>query len=369
MPAFNKNATKPARGNKGLKGFKKQKVEESEDDIIPKEDQSDSDLYSDGDSNDFEELEHEAKMLRDESDSEEEEDFSEQDSNEDLLRQAGEDGLDLPSEPESSGDSDEESDKEMDSYYADLGIDRPVTDEQWKKRAEKASKPVKVKEPSRKSKLITQMIQKARDDQNFNSISRVIKIVKSIFNTEKDQQEGEEAPKKSKDSLMQALNTSEYKMIFDFFVSEVAGLIIKSCGVDTEKYEGGGTLKEIYSHLTTKQTMLMKTFAANYNKLLKQSVDSQSTDPLIYSSFCQDGKSVVYCCLPFKIYSKKLATGLATILMRYSKADSTSQILVFDTLFHLIKYLGKPEFFDLTVKKMYVEFAKESKSGGGGHSI
>ena len=78
---------------------------------------------------------------------------------------------------------------------------------------------------------------------------------------------------------------------------------------------------------------------------------------------------MVFCCLPFKIYSKKLATGLATILMRYSRIESSGQVLVFNTLFHLVKYLDKQEFFDLTIKKMYVEFAKESKIGGGGHSV
>ena len=78
---------------------------------------------------------------------------------------------------------------------------------------------------------------------------------------------------------------------------------------------------------------------------------------------------MVLCCLPFKVYSKKLATGLSSVLMRYSKAEATSQVLVFNTLFHLVKYLDKPEFFEMTVKKMYVEFAKESKSGGGGHSV
>ena len=59
--------------------------------------------------------------------------------------------------------------------------------------------------------------------------------------------------------------------------------------------------------------------------------------------------------------------------MQYSKIDATSQVLIFNSLFHMIKYLTKPgedhTFFENSIKKMYIEFTKESKLGGGGHNV
>ena len=74
------------------------------------------------------------------------------------------------------------------------------------------------------------MIKKAKDEPTFTSVSRVIKIIKQIFNTPEGGdvepgQKGEKQPVK-KDSLASALNSVEYKAIFDFFVSEVAGLVL-----------------------------------------------------------------------------------------------------------------------------------------------
>lgn len=58
--------------------------------------------------------------------------------------------------------------------------------------------------------------------------------------------------------------------------------------------------------------------------------------------------------------------------MQYSKVDQTSQVLIFNALFHMVSYLQKPDdstFFENAVKKMYMEFTKESKVGGGGHNV
>jgi len=76
--------------------------------------------------------------------------------------------------------------------------------------------------------------------------------------------------------------------------------------------------------------------------------------------------------LPFRIYARKLSNNMAQLCMQYSKIDSTSQVLIFNALFHMIKYLTKPDdhtFFENAIKKMYLEFTKESKIGGGGHVV
>lgn len=120
--------------------------------------------------------------------------------------------------------------------------------------------------------------------------------------------------------------------------------------------------------------MLMKTFAANYNKLLKQMISqankTKGNESSFFTNFFINGKSVVQCCLPFKIYSRKLSNNMAQLCMQYSKIDSTSQILIFNSLYHLVLYLTTPtdnSFFQNSIKKMYLEFTKESKAGGGGH--
>lgn len=132
-------------------------------------------------------------------------------------------------------------------------------------------------------------------------------------------------------------------------------------------------LKGVYQHLSTKQTMLLKTFSANFNKLLKQMAAKQASgDHTVFQSFFANGKSVAKCCLPFKIYSRKLANVSAQLCMQYSKIDQTSQLLIFNTLYYIVLYLSKPgdnSFFENSVKRMYVEFTKESKSGGGGHQV
>jgi hypothetical protein len=163
----------------------------------------------------------------------------------------------------------------------------------------------------------------------------------------------------------------------------VADLVLNVAGVDLKKFEKFEArrlqeechldLKEVFKHLSTKQTMLLKTYSANYNKLLKQMVAKQTpSDPAVFQSFFANGKSVVICCLPFKIYSRKLANVSAQLCMQYSRVDQTSQLLIFNALYHMVSYLIKPSdnsFFDNSVKRMYVEFTKESKSGGGGHSV
>lgn len=62
----------------------------------------------------------------------------------------------------------------------------------------------------------------------------MIKIVKQIFNTPQEedldqkpadkQKKEKEAPKK--DSLATALNSAEYKVIFDFFVIDIPDLVL-----------------------------------------------------------------------------------------------------------------------------------------------
>ena len=62
---------------------------------------------------------------------------------------------------------------------------------------------------------------------------------------------------------------------------------------------------------------------------------------------------------------------MSKLCVQYSKIDANSQMLIFSSLFHMIGYMNASDdhsFFDKCIKKMYMEFTKESKTGGGGHS-
>jgi len=114
--------------------------------------------------------------------------------------------------------------------------------------------------------------------------------------------------------------------------------------------------------------MLMKTYAANYNRLLKQFMEEHSSD---FQLFFVAATDVTMLCLPFKIYARKLVNNFSKIIMLYSKIDPTSQILICTALKQMISATHKddPTFFQNCIKKMYMEFTKESKAGGGGHGV
>jgi hypothetical protein len=76
-------------------------------------------------------------------------------------------------------------------------------------------------------------------------------------------------------------------------------------------------LKALYGHLSSKQQLLLKTFSANYNKLLMQTLEEGSSSAFI-QEFLVNGAQVAQCCLPFTIYRKKLAANCARISMKYS---------------------------------------------------
>jgi len=80
------------------------------------------------------------------------------------------------------------------------------------------------------------------------------------------------------------------------------------------------------------------------------------------------------CCSAYKLYHKKLALSLASIVMDYtSSLGKSSLLLAFNCLLKLFpkKALVLDEtneihaLFELTLKKMYNEFTRVSKFGGG----
>ena len=127
------------------------------------------------DNSEMAQIEKEAKIARDSSDSEGE------DATEFLA--AGQD-LDLPSEDSENEEIDSGSDDNMEEYYEELGIkgekDYTGTEELYKKS--KKTVVQKAKEPSAKSKMIDTLIENTKKEPNYKNIVKVIKIVKTLFN-------------------------------------------------------------------------------------------------------------------------------------------------------------------------------------------
>lgn len=110
--------------------------------------------------------------------------------------------------------------------------------------------------------------------------------------------------------------------------------------------------------------ILFKSFSANFTKLL---ADALQEDTLTHiGHFFTKGQDVVQIVLPFTTYSKKLANVCARITAMYSRIDSNPIILAFNTLKTLITFSTSKTLFETVMKKMYNEFARESKIGGGG---
>jgi len=161
----------------------------------------------------------------------------------------------------------------------------------------------------------------------------------------------------------------------EFFAQEVPRLILKVCSIAEKSPKPGQVyeLKKIYGHLSTKQQMLLKTYAANYNKLFDMSLDEGSS----VQDFLLAGTAVAMVCLPYGLYRKKLAANLSRVCVLYSKMDEANQVLAFQALRSLLMFYtqsttDKKEtgaLFELAVKRMYMEFTKESKTGGGGFQV
>ena len=85
--------------------------------------------------------------------------------------------------------------------------------------------------------------------------------------------------------------------------------------------------------------------------------------------FFANGPDVARCCIPFKVYSKKLAFNSVKVCVSYSKVDKASIVLSFSLIRHLIAWSQDDVLFETTLKRMYNEFTAQSKVGGGGFGV
>lgn len=313
--------------------------------------------------------------------------------------QSGE--LDLPSEGESedhSADDIEMSDGEdaddLDDYYRELGIDpdemKPQVQQKQKSKPkgdavyvtkEKKETSEQVKQRQR-SELLERMMQRARDQPNYKILNRIIQVVKSVFTDKSSDDDGaddtgkkdasgkpkvnDQGPKKSAVQLFsQALNSDEYLKLLRFFTGELPMLCLQCSGV--EKFVKKTDIQKAYKSVTGKMQILLKSYGANYTRLVGEALSEHNLTYIEH--FFVNGVDIVRCILPNKTYAKKLGMICARISATYSRIDKNGIVLAFNALKHLITWSKIPSLFETVMKKMYNEFTRESKIGGGGMAV
>lgn len=133
------------------------------------------------------------------------------------------------------------------------------------------------------------MIEAARTKPSHATLTRIVKVVKQVFevgrqaneeNEDVDMQEDGKNKKKKKNKknekhqnknyIRQALNSAEYLNLFKFFTSEVPKLILQASDVGNKFFEKNRyiELKNVYGKVSHKHTILMKSYAANFNRML-----------------------------------------------------------------------------------------------------
>lgn len=134
--------------------------------------------------------------------------------------------------------------------------------------------------------------------------------------------------------------------------------------------EGSFNLKSAYPGLGKKNQNLLKSIASNYNRLLNYFVsESQDIQSDMLAVLFSNGADMAKCCLPFKVYTKKLANNCAKVTVLYSQVQPNAIILGFNTLRSLVMWAQDAALYESTLKRMYNEFFRASKVGGGSYDI
>lgn len=126
-------------------------------------------------------------------------------------------------------------------------------------------------------------------------------------------------------------------------------------------------LSSAYAAVSQKMQMLFKSYGANYTRLLNDALTEHNLSHIEH--FFVNGKDIVRCILPHKTYVKKLANLCARIAATYSRVEKTALLLSCNALQFVINWYQDKPLYETVMKKMYNEFARESKIGGGGNNV
>ena len=134
-------------------------------------------------------------------------------------------------------------------------------------------------------------------------------------------------------------------------------------------------MQKVYSHLKGKNQVLLKSYAANFNRLLTQALSEDDASGVFVGNFFSNGEDVVKCCLPFSMYKKKLAISCAKVTVTYHKMHKATIFTAFSALRHLMVVVLKAynkestTFYESALRKMYNEFASVSRVAGGNFQV
>jgi hypothetical protein len=95
-------------------------------------------------------------------------------------------------------------------------------------------------------------------------------------------------------------------MLMKFFAGELSTLIVKATKISFPDIKKTNELQSCYKSINQKCKALMKSYAANITKLLKQTIEQQINSIGLFF----DGNAaldIVRICLPFSVYCKKLS--------------------------------------------------------------
>jgi hypothetical protein len=95
-------------------------------------------------------------------------------------------------------------------------------------------------------------------------------------------------------------------------------------------------VKKAYNSVSSKMQMLLKSYSANYTRLLGDALTEHNLTHIEH--FFVNGEDIVRCILPHKTYVKKLANLCARIAATYSRVEKSSIILSFNALKFVVSW-------------------------------
>lgn len=138
-----------------------------------------------------------------------------------------------------------------------------------------------------RSQLLMKMMETARTQPSYKILNRIIQVTKQSFieqttNDGADDIKGKKdkdgkpvtnlAPERPKGSLIsQALGSQEYLLLLQFFTSELPKLLLTLAKVEFKQSKNVDLVKT-YGGVSSKNAVLMKSFSANYTRILAEAL-------------------------------------------------------------------------------------------------
>lgn len=278
-----------------------------------------------------------------------------------------EEDMDLQSDDiESEGDEEEEEQMKLDDLLEDISLDDFSDEEEGleiKARKEKREKGDKKEEGEgegegekleSKSKVdkVQKVLQRAEKKGTItvSTATKLLKLFKKVLSNSDDNQS--------------YIGPQIYRLILSFSVQKLPGLIVKAVRFDKLKDELDimADMKKI--KLKNRHESLMRSYIANFLKLLKEDASPQTA--IMYLSSIAD---IMKLSLPFKPYSKKLLQAIIPMVTDYFKMTEDCQLFAFTGILSILKWNTDEGLCEWTLKKFYSEYMKSVRAGSSGSHI